>query len=93
MLAAGYRVAGIENLERLSIHDSQFTDLTPLAKLTNLKILNLRDCRVTDPTPLAKLTELEWLDLSGTQVTDAQIKQLQQALPNCQIHSGRLQGS
>ena len=49
--------------------------------------LDLRDTQVTDSglVHLKGLTNLEQLKLSGTQVTDAGVKELQKALPNCEI--------
>ncbi len=47
--------------------------------------VGLSSTQVTDLTPLENLTKLELLALSFTPVTDAQIEQLQEALPNCEI--------
>ncbi len=78
-------LANLTNLEILNLSHNPITDLSPLANLTNLETLSLINIQATDPTPLANLTNLEWLSLDGTPITDAQILQLQQALPNCEI--------
>ena len=69
-------------------------DLKEVAKLQQLKVLNLGDTKITDAglKELAKLQKLEGLDLIATKsnrphVTKAGVVELQQALPNCYIHS------
>ena len=47
---------------------------------------------VSDLTPLENLTKLKVLWLINTHITDAQVKQLQQALPNCEITRILLEG-
>jgi len=55
---------------------------------SGLKSLTLRGPNVTDDTLkyLHQMTRLEYLDLLGTQVTAQGIKELQEALPECEIH-------
>lgn len=78
-------LANLTNLKWLNLAGTQVTDLTPLANLTHLQSLNLRNTQVANLTPLANLANLEWVYISGTSITDAQVKQLQQALPDCRI--------
>jgi len=57
-------------LKSLGLHNTQATDLSPLAKITTLEWLDLDNTQVTDLSPLAEMTTLGWLYLSGTQVSD-----------------------
>ena len=54
--------------------------------------MNLGESNVTDAglAYLQGLKGLQELELGDTNVTDEGVKKLQQALPNCQIHHGRL---
>lgn len=57
-----------ENLEKLSMVNQAFGDISPLANLTKLKYLDLRNVAknghgIKDLSPLAKLTNLEYLNL------------------------------
>ena len=57
--------------------------------MTQLEDLELSDTQVTDAglTHLKGLSRLTYLNLKGTKVTIQGIKELQEALPNCDIHS------
>lgn len=79
-------LAELENLEGLALIYTQDSDLAPLAELENLQFLSLNYSQISDLTPLAQLKSLEDLDLVGTHVSDEQVRALQEALPNCQIH-------
>ena len=63
-------LAGLKNLERLSLSVTRVNDLTPLAGLNSLEELSLEYSQVSDLTPLAGLNRLEGLGLSGTQISD-----------------------
>ena len=57
-----------ENLEKLSMVNQAFGDISPLANLTKLKYLDLRNVAknghgIKELSPLAKLTNLEYLNL------------------------------
>ena len=57
-----------ENLEKLSMVNQAFGDISPLANLTKLKYIDLRNVAknghgIKDLSPLAKLTNLEYLNL------------------------------
>ena len=57
-----------ENLEKLSMVNQAFGDISPLSNLTKLKYLDLRNVAknghgIKDLSPLAKLTNLEYLNL------------------------------
>ena len=81
---------GMTKLKYLGLFSTKVTDsgLAHLEGLTKLVKLDLRATRVTDAglVHLEGLTKLEELGLYSTKVTDAGVKQLQQALPNCEIH-------
>ncbi|HEV2970766.1 MAG TPA: hypothetical protein VGY55_12415 [Pirellulales bacterium] len=85
---------GLENLKGLTqlqfLHFSGAVtdaDLENLKEMHHLKELSLNATKVTDAglTKLKGLTHLESLGLGLTKVTDAGVKDLQTALPNCNI--------
>lgn len=49
-------IAGLSNLEILSVNDLGLTDVSPLAGLTNLTELNVNDNHIADLSPLSGLT-------------------------------------
>jgi Leucine-rich repeat (LRR) protein len=63
------------------------TGLVHLKGLTKLQSLSLFRTEVTDAglVHLKGLTKLQSLNLSDTKVTDAGVKDLQAALPKCEI--------
>jgi FKBP-type peptidyl-prolyl cis-trans isomerase FklB len=86
---------GLTSLEALNLsYDTKVTGkgLVHLKDLTKLQTLNLHNSKVTDSglKHVQKLTSLKALDLNGTEVTDAGVKNLQAALPECQIISGNM---
>ena len=74
---------------RVNLSGTKVTDagLVHLKGLTNLRWLDLGDTNVTDAglVHLKGLTKLERLDLWSTKVSATGFKELQKALPNCQI--------
>jgi hypothetical protein len=82
-------LAGLPNLEYLSLAQTDAFDLTPVSSLTNLKTLNLwRAENIYDLTPIKRLNKLENLYLTHTSVEDlsplkdlTSLKKIQ--LPNC----------
>jgi hypothetical protein len=80
---------GLTRLQDLSLNNTQVTDagLVHLKGLTKLQRLNLDETQVTDAGlgHLKGLTQLDCLFLGNTHVTDNGVKDLQQALPNCDI--------
>jgi hypothetical protein len=77
------------HLQWLYLSYSNVTDtgLANLAGLTQIQFLNLSHTNVTDGglAHLKGLTNLQGLWLYNTQVTDEGVKELQKALPNCEI--------
>ena len=60
-------LAGLENLESLTIRNSHISDLTPLSGLKNLRSLTIHNAgSITDLTPLSALPELTDLSISAT---------------------------
>jgi Leucine-rich repeat (LRR) protein len=88
--AAGLQhLKGLSQLEWLDLSETKTTDagLVNLRELTQLDFLDLGNTQVTDAglANLKGLTRLKQVNLSGVRVTDAGIKDLQKALPNCEI--------
>jgi internalin A len=86
------QLARLETLTALNLSHTKVTDsgLSELAALPNFTFLGLAGTKVTDVglkklAALNNLKNLKNLDLSQTGVTDAGVKELQKALPNCQI--------
>ncbi|MDA7926349.1 hypothetical protein N9B46_05830, partial [Mariniblastus sp.] len=63
-------LAGLENLETLTVTLSAVRDLSPLAGLKNLQALELWGTPASDLSPLAGLTTLQYLQLTGTPASD-----------------------
>jgi len=84
-------LAACPNLKLVILGDTAVTDAgaAHLAKLTMLESLSLSGTKITDAglVNLAKLTNLKELWLRNTPITDAGYRQLQSALPNCQIQA------
>jgi hypothetical protein len=82
-------LAALKNLTTLDLWRTSVSDagLKELAALESLNTLHLGGTKVTDAgmTALTALKNLNSLDLSKTEVTDAGLRELQRALPKCQI--------
>jgi hypothetical protein len=89
--------AGLEHLKRMTnleelnlLECGHITDggLKHVREMTRLKTLRLRGTQVTDAglEHFRGLTDLQTLSLTGTHVTDAGVKDLQAALPKCEIY-------
>ena len=64
-------LAGLTELEFLSLHDNRIADVSPLAKLTKLRDLGLAFNAIVDVSPLTKLTKLERLQVQGNPLSVA----------------------
>jgi hypothetical protein len=84
----------LKGLEFVSVTSTKITDagLKHLRGLKSLKHLELSQANVTDAglSFLEPLTNLERLGLFDTQVTEAGVAALENALPNCSVHTGSL---
>jgi internalin A len=78
-------LAALTGLQSLNLSGTQVCDVKPLAALTGLQLLYLNDTQVCDVKPLAALTGLQLLYLNDTQVSDSDLRNLQEALPQCKI--------
>lgn len=90
-------LADLKKLRVLHLERVAVDDISPLTELPNLEDLELRKLSTADLSPLQKLTQLKRLTISmGTAVPpnnethneqrfEEQLKQLRQALPNCDI--------
>lgn len=63
-------LAGLSNLQALTIRENKISDVTPLSGLTNLIYLDLSDNQITDVTPLASLVHLQRLYISNNPAKD-----------------------
>ena len=63
-------IGSLTALNRLTLSDTQVSDISALSGLTALRMLNLRDTQVSDISALSGLTALEYLSLPGTPVSD-----------------------
>jgi hypothetical protein len=63
-------LAGLTDLQRLSMDDNDITDLSPLADLRELEFLFLTGNRITDLSPLVNLWGLEDVSLAANRVKD-----------------------
>ena len=65
-------LAGLRNLQALTLRNNKITDISPLAGLTSLTYLDLEGNEVTDVAPLAGLTNMRRLLLSDNPIADYQ---------------------
>ena len=72
-------------LKKLNLSGNDIYDIFPLSKLTALEELDLSGNRIAAILPLKQITTLKILDLSGNPITEAQLADLQDALPQCEI--------
>lgn len=76
---------GLPELQYVELFMNRVADISPLAENQNLLDLNLCYNRISEPLPLAGCTRLERLWISHNGIPAAQRRELQSALPNCQI--------
>ena len=89
-LDGALKKAELEEVTKLDLDGYQLTELPKnLKNLTQLKVLVLSKNQLTElPKGLEKLTQLTYLNLKDNPaLTKAQIAELQQALPKCEIIS------
>jgi hypothetical protein len=63
-------LAGLTNLQVISVNGEPIHDIKPLGRLTTLRWLNLGRTQISDFRPLAGLTNLEVLELDNTSIAD-----------------------
>ena len=63
-------LAGLTNLEDISLNADYVTDISAFAGLTNLRSIHLVRSQVSDLSPLAGLTNLVTLQFAASQITD-----------------------
>ena len=77
----------LQNLKTIDLSENKgLTNINNITTLTNLETLNLFGCSLTSlPKDIGKLKKLKQLGLTGNNLFDAEIKRLQNVLPNCDI--------
>ena len=78
-------LAGHTALRKLDLSRNNIGDIYPLADCTGLEELDLSYNRIDYVTHLYYCTALRRLDLTGNDLEPDQIRQLQEALPGCEI--------
>jgi len=80
-------LSGLTKLEVLDLSENDIKDIEPLAGLSSLRTLYLDDNDIGDFSPLYKLSRLTTLSIKDIDITESKLKELQDALPDCRIHS------
>lgn len=86
------KIIGIESLNQftaLEIFDAEgyyLPDLSFLSGAKTLKSIFVQGCSTKDISAISNLTDLENVTLGNINITDSQKKELQEALPNCEIY-------
>lgn len=76
----------LTSLRSVDLSDNEVYDVSPLWELTQLEYLDLSGNRIDNVLPLMGMSGLRSLDLSGNPLDEEQIRELQQALPDCVIY-------
>ena len=88
-LASRHEASFLSEVIYVDLSGEQVKDeaLQGLKELPHLARLNLNNSDITDSQlqRLKGLTQLRWLELEAPRVTDEAVKELREALPNCQI--------
>lgn len=80
-------LSGLVTLEVLDLSENSVTDISTLSGLKNLRTLYLDGNKIEDFSPLYKLSKLTTLSIKNIDITESKLKELQDALPNCRVHS------
>lgn len=78
-------LSGLSALEILELDGNCISDVSPLKSLNHLVRLDLSYNQISDISPLKRLTALKYLNLEGNPVSNADIEDLKDALPDCEI--------
>jgi len=76
----------LTNIDVLNLSYNNISDISALSNMSNLRSLNLQYCQISDISALRNLTGLRYLYLEGNPLSEQAIKDLQNALPNCEIY-------
>lgn len=77
----------LDALTSLNLSGNNISDISRLRRYTSLKVLYLDDNPIEDLSPLYVLTGLGTLSITGIELTESKLAELEEALPNCRIHS------
>ena len=84
-------ISGLINLQKLSLIETQISDLELLRELTSLQQLSISNTRVSNLEPIRGLINLRSLLMQRCDnISDAQVEDLKKALPNLSILRGIL---
>lgn len=75
----------LTSLTELKLYCNCICDINPLRYLDNMESLSLGNNQVVDISPLKELTKLTYIDLTSNPVSEEDIKELNEALPNCYV--------
>ncbi len=78
-------LSGLSALEILELDGNRISDISPLKSLDHLVRLDLSYNTIRNISPLKSLTALKYLNLEGNPVSNADIEDLKDALPDCEI--------
>lgn len=78
-------LSGLSALEILELDGNRISNISPLKSLDHLVRLDLSYNTIQDISPLKRLTALKYLNLEGNPVSNADIEDLKDALPDCEI--------
>lgn len=77
----------LKNLVSLDLSENNIKDVDMLVSLSSLKTLHLDGNKIENFEPLCSLKNLTTLTITGMKISESQLKQLEEALPNCSISS------
>ena len=78
-------ITNLQNLTWLELEGSAVKDISPLGDMQQLDFLNIQRTNIDDISPLHDLDTLTMVLLSYTSVSEQAIKDLEEALPRCNI--------
>ncbi len=75
----------LKNLQIIDCEYNEVSSLEPLRELKNLQKLRCNENQINSLEPLLKLNNLQLLNCSDNQISSLEIKNFEQAQPNCDV--------